>query len=213
MKTIRSQTVCEERANAISHGLGFVAAVAGAPLLIVSALRSGDPAGVVGASVFAATTMILYLTSAVYHALPEGGAKRLFKLLDHSAIYLLIAGTYTPFTLGVLRGALGWTLFGIVWGLALGGIIVKSVGRLKSNRVSTFLYLFMGWLVVIAIEPLLRGMPLTGFLWLAAGGVAYSAGVFFYATDQRYRFGHFIWHLFVIAGTGCHFVAVWRYAG
>ena len=213
MKTFRSQTVWEERANAISHGLGFVAAVAGAPLLIVSAMHAGGAAGVVGASVFAVTSILLYLTSAVYHALPEGRAKRLFKLLDHSAIYLLIAGSYTPFTLGVLRGPLGWTLFGIIWGLALGGIIVKSVGGMSSNRVSTFLYLAMGWLVLIAIKPLLTSMPLAGFLWLAAGGVAYSAGVFFYATDQKYRFAHFIWHLFVIAGTGCHFVAVWRYAG
>ncbi|MCB1079125.1 MAG: hemolysin III family protein [Verrucomicrobiae bacterium] len=213
MSIQRPQTVWEERANAISHGLGCAAAVAGAPLLIVSAMQTGGAAGVVGAAVFAATTILLYLTSAIYHALPMGRTKRVFKLLDHSAIYLLIAGTYTPFTLGVLRGTLGWTLFGIVWGLALGGIIVKSIGALKCDRISTFLYLAMGWLVLIAIKPLIAGMPMTGFLWLAAGGIAYSAGVFFYATDQRYRFGHFIWHLFVIAGTGCHFVAVWRYAG
>jgi hemolysin III len=211
--TVRSQSVWEERANAISHGVGFLAAVAGAPVLIVSAMRAGDSAGVVGAAVFAFTTMLLYFTSAVYHALPEGRSKRLFKLLDHSAIYLLIAGSYTPFTLGVLRGVFGWTLFGIVWGLALGGIIVKSIGAFKSDRLSVLLYLVMGWLVLIAIKPLLEGMPLAGFLWLAAGGVAYSAGVYFYARDRKMRFGHLIWHLFVIAGTGCHFVAVWRYAG
>lgn len=213
MKSIRRQSVWEERANAISHGLGFAVAAAGAPVLIASALRSSDPAGVIGASVFVATTLLLYLTSAVYHALPEGRAKRLFQLFDHSAIYLLIAGTYTPFTLGVLRGTLGWTLFGIIWGLALGGIVVKSLGAMRCDRLSTLLYLVMGWLVLIAIKPLIAAMPLSGFLWLAGGGIAYSAGVFFYATDHRYRFGHFIWHLFVLAGTGCHFVAVWRYAG
>lgn len=203
----------EEVANAVSHGLGLLAAIAGAPLLIATAVETGGTYGVIGASVFAATMILLYLTSTVYHALPTGRAKRIFQYLDHSAIYLLIAGTYTPFTLGVLRGAMGWTLFGLIWGLALGGIVIKSIGALKCDRISTFLYLAMGWLVLIAIKPLIEGMPTTGFLWLAAGGVAYSAGVIFYATDRRLRFGHFIWHLFVLAGTACHFVAVWRYAG
>ncbi|MCB1232632.1 MAG: hemolysin III family protein [Verrucomicrobiae bacterium] len=209
----RVQTSGEELANAISHGLGFVAAIVGTPILIVTAVKTGGTAGVIGASVFAATMALLYLTSSVYHALPKGQAKRVFKLLDHSAIYLLIAGSYTPFTLGVLRGPLGWTLLGIVWGLAIGGILIKALGALKCEKISTFIYLAMGWLVLIAIKPLWENMPTVGLAWLVAGGVAYSVGVIFFMTDRRYAYGHFVWHLFVLAGTGCHFVAVWRYAG
>ncbi len=208
----RTQSTGEELANAISHGLGFVGAVVGAPVLIVTAVKTGGPAGVIGASVFAATMVLLYLTSSVYHALPMGRTKRLFKLLDHSAIYLLIAGSYTPFTLGVLRGPLGWTLLGLVWGLAIGGILIKALGAMKCEKISTFLYLAMGWLVLIAIKPLWENMPTEGLAWLVAGGVAYSTGVIFFMSDRRYRYAHFVWHLFVLAGTACHFVAVWRFA-
>ncbi len=211
--TERTQTVAEEVANTVSHGLGFVAAVAGAPLLIVTAIQAGGTAGVVGACVFVATMALLYFTSSVYHALPMGRTKRLFKLLDHSAIYLLIAGTYTPFTLGVLRGPLGWSLLGIVWGLAIGGVLIKALGAMKSERLSTFLYLAMGWLVIIAIKPLWEGLSTAGMAWLVAGGVSYSVGVIFFAMDRRVRFAHFVWHLFVLAGTGCHFMAVWNQAG
>lgn len=211
--TERTQTVAEEVANTVSHGLGFVAAVAVAPLLIVTAIQAGGTAGVVGACVFVATMALLYFTSSVYHALPMGRTKRLFKLLDHSAIYLLIAGTYTPFTLGVLRGPLGWSLLGIVWGLAIGGVLIKALGAMKSERLSTFLYLAMGWLVIIAIKPLWEGLSTAGMAWLVAGGVSYSVGVIFFAMDRRVRFAHFVWHLFVLAGTGCHFMAVWNQAG
>lgn len=209
---IRTQTVAEEVANTVSHGLGFVAALVGAPALIVTALHSGGTAGLVGACVFVATMALLYFSSSVYHALPMGRMKRVFKLLDHSAIYLLIGGTYTPFTLGVLRGPLGWSLLGIVWGLAIGGVLVKALGAMKSERLSTFLYLAMGWLVIIAIKPLWEGLSTAGMAWLVAGGVSYSVGVIFFAIDRKVRFAHFVWHLFVLAGTSCHFMAVWEHA-
>ncbi len=208
----REQSHHEEVANTISHGLGLLAAIVGAPLLIVTAVKAGGAYGVIGASVFAATMVLLYLTSTVYHALPGGRAKRLFQLLDHSAIYLLIAGTYTPFTLGVLRGAMGWTLFGIVWGLALGGILIKSLSQIRGHKISTFIYLAMGGLVLIAIKPLWEGLSTAGMAWLVAGGVAYSVGVIFFVYE-RLKFGHLIWHLFVLAGTACHFAAVWIHAG
>ena len=143
--------------------------------------------------------------------LANNKAKRIFQVLDHGAIFLLIAGTYTPFTLGVLRGAWGWTLFGIVWGTAVAGIVLQSVGGLRYRKHSTALYLVMGWLIIVAVKPLVLNVPPWGLFWLLAGGVAYSAGIGFYAA-KRMRYAHFIWHLFVIAGTACHFIAVWRYA-
>jgi hemolysin III len=154
--------------------------------------------------------MVLYLSSTLYHAFPQSRTKRVFQIFDHSAIFLLIAGTYTPFTLGLLRGAWGWTLFGIVWGLALGGVAIKSIAGVN-GRLSTLLYLAMGWLVLIAVRPLWLQMPAWGLFWLLAGGILYSAGVLFYRAD-RVRFGHFIWHLFVLAGTACHVVAVLVFA-
>lgn len=168
-------------------------------------------AAIVGTGIFAATVALLYLTSTLYHALPPGRAKRVFRILDHGAIYLLIAGTYTPFTLGVLRGPWGWTLLGLIWALALAGIVLKSVGGVRLPRLSTSLYLAMGWLVLVAAKPLWQAMPASGLFWLIAGGVAYTAGVAFYVA-RRLRYAHFVWHLFVLAGTACHFVAVLRYA-
>jgi hemolysin III len=209
----RKQTIGEEIANALSHGLGAAAAIVATPLLIVTAIKAGGAAGVVGASVFAATMVLLYLTSTIYHVLPHGRSKQLFKVLDHSAIYLLIAGSYTPFTLGVLRGPLGWSLLGIIWGLAIGGVLIKSLGAMKCEKISTFLYLLMGWLVIIAIKPLWEGLSTPELAWLVAGGVAYSAGVIFFVQDRKVKWAHFVWHLFVLTGTACHFVAVWQHAG
>jgi hemolysin III len=213
MSTVRHrpQTLGEEIANSVSHGVGFLAAVALLPVLVIDALSDGA-AAVVGAAVFGATMALLYLTSTLYHAMAPSRAKRVFQILDHSAIYLLIAGTYTPFTLGVLRGAWGWTLFGVIWGLAAIGIFLKSVRGIRYPRLSTAVYLAMGWLVVVALKPLLINVPATGMFWLVAGGVAYTAGVIFYAAN-RMRYAHFVWHLFVLAGTTCHFVAVLRYSG
>lgn len=208
----RMQSSGEEIANSVSHGAAFLAAVAASPVLIFSAVQHDSSAGIVGASVFAFTVVLLYITSALYHTLPRNRAKQVFQALDHGAIFLLIAGTYTPFTLGVLRGAWGWTLFGIVWGMAVVGVVLQSIGAAKYQRLSTILYLAMGWLIIVAVKPLWLNMSSRGLFWLAAGGAAYTAGVGFYAA-KRIRYAHFIWHLFVIAGTACHFVAVLRYAG
>ncbi len=207
----RPQSPGEEIANSVSHGVGLVAALVAVPILIVAAVRRGGAVGIVGASVFAGTMVLLYLASTLYHALPENKTKRMFQVLDHGAIFLLIAGTYTPFTLGVLRGGWGWTLFGLVWGLAVLGIVLKIVGGIRIPWLSTCLYLGMGWLVLIAVRPLWVRMPLSGLTWLVAGGLAYTAGVAFFAAE-RLRYSHFIWHLFVLTGTCCHFFAVLWYA-
>lgn len=204
------QSIGEEIANSVSHGIGLVAALAATPLLILAAIPGGA-GSIVGASVFAATVIALYLTSTLYHALPGARAKRVFRVLDHGAIFLLIAGTYTPFTLGVLRGGWGWSLFGAVWGLAVAGVVFRSIVGIRYPAIRTTIYVAMGWLVVIAIRPLWQRMPLEGFLWLLAGGLAYTGGVAFYAS-RRLRYAHFAWHLCVLAGTTCHFLAVLWYA-
>ena len=207
----RLQTRAEEVANAVSHGIGFLAAVVAVPILIWAVVQRSDVAGLVGVCVFGAATLLLYLTSTLYHALPHSRAKRVLRLLDHMAIFLMIAGSYTPFTLGVLRGGWGWALFGTIWSLALAGIILKLLFGARYPIVSNAVYLGMGWLVVVAIKPLWSVLPGWGFFWLAAGGIAYTVGVFFYARDQV-PFGHFVWHLFVLAGSACHFVAIYLYA-
>ena len=207
----RAQSFGEEIANSVSHGVGLLAAVTVAPVLVLSAVRHGGAARIAGAGVFAATMVLLYLTSTLYHALPRNRAKRVFQGLDRAAIFLMIAGTYTPFTLGVLRGAWGWTLFGIVWGLALAGLVLTTVGGIRYPKLSTSLYLAMGWLILIAVKPLWLRVPPWGLFWLVAGGFAYTMGVMFYVSKQR-TYSHFVWHLFVIAGTACHFVAVLRFS-
>jgi hemolysin III len=207
----RIQSLGEEIANSVSHGAGLAGAIAGAPLLIGAAWHGGA-ASVVGASVFAATMVLLYLVSTLYHALPQGGAKRLFMKLDHGAIYLFIAGSYTPFTLGALAGPWGWTLFGLVWSIAGVGVALKAFDRLSHPWLSTGLYLGMGWLAMIAVGPLVERVPVPGLALLGAGGLAYTLGVVFFVLDSRLRYAHAIWHGFVIAGTACHFVAVLRFA-
>jgi hemolysin III len=209
--TSRSQTLGEEIANSVSHGIGLAASLAAAPFLIGAMFRRGDTVLIIAAAIFAATVVLLYLSSTLYHAIPESRAKRVLQVIDHSAIYLLIAGTYTPFALGVLRGPLGWTLLSIVWLLAALGIAVKTTKGIVWPRLSTALYLAMGWLALVAARPFLREVPLPGLLLIAAGGLAYTAGVAFFAMD-RLRYGHFVWHLFVITGTACHYVAILRYA-
>jgi hemolysin III len=208
---VRVQSLGEEIANTVSHGVGCVAALVATMILVISAARHGATA-VVGAAVFGMSAVLLYLTSTLYHALPANRAKRVFQVIDHSAIYLLIAGTYTPFTIGILRGTWGWILFGLVWISAILGVVVKAVGGIRFPRLSTALYAAMGWVALIAIRPLWARMPAPGWVWLLAGGVAYTAGVAFYAADRRMRYGHFLWHLFVLAGTACHFFAVLWYS-
>jgi len=207
----RPQSLGEEIANSVSHGVALVAAIVGAPFLIIAA-RDFGAANVVGASVFAATMILLYLASTLYHAVRPGRLKRIFRKLDHSAIYFFIAGSYTPFALGALGGPWGWTLFGIVWTLAIAGTVLKTFNRLSHPWLSTGLYLVMGWLVLIAAGPLVERVPGPGIALLVAGGVAYTVGVVFYMLDSRLRYAHAIWHAFVAAGTGLHFFAVLNYA-
>ena len=207
----RPQSLGEEIANSVSHGAGFLAALAGFPVLVVAALKGGNTMEIAGATVFATTMVLLYFTSMMFHAFPQSRAKRVFQVLDHSAIYLLIAGTYTPFTLGVLHGTWGWTLFGLVWSMALAGIVLKVFGGIRYNTLSTLVYIAMGWIVVIAADAVWTQVPKWGIFWLFAGGVAYTAGAVFFLAE-RIRYFHFVWHLFVIAGTACHFTAVLLYA-
>jgi hemolysin III len=207
----RPQSLGEEIANSISHGIGLLLALIGTPVLIYVAAERGTLRNVVGAAVFGASMVLLYLSSTLYHAIPQPRAKSLLRLLDHGAIYLLIAGTYTPFTLGVLRGPWGWTLFGLVWTMAILGIAFKSLGALDKPVLSTILYLAMGWMAVIAVRPFWLRVPAVGLLLIAAGGLAYTAGVAFFQA-RRLRYAHFIWHLWVMAGTICHFFAVLWYA-
>ena len=208
----RPQTLGEEIANSVSHGVALLVAIVAMPFLVAAA-RHFSAAALIGAIVFAATMVLLYLTSTLYHALPPGRAKRVFMKLDHGAIYLFIAGSYTPFALGALGGPWGWTLFGLVWSFAALGVTLKAFDRLSHPWMSTGLYLAMGWLVLIAAVPLFEHVPLPGIALLAAGGIAYTAGVVFFMLDSRVRYAHAVWHGFVIAGTGCHFFAVLRYAG
>ena len=207
----RPQELGEEIANSVSHGMALLAAIAAMPFLIAAATEFGA-ANVVGASVFSATMVLLYLVSTLYHALPAGRAKRVFLKLDHGAIYVFIAGSYTPFALGALSGAWGWTLFGLVWALAAFGVTMKACDRLSHPWVSTGLYLVMGWLALIAAVPLIERMALPGLQLIVAGGIAYTAGVVFFALDSRVRYAHAIWHGFVVAGSGLHVFAVLHYA-
>lgn len=207
----RMQTVGEEIANGISHGVGMLGAIAITPILILRAIPLGAGA-ITGAAIFGATMIILYASSAIYHSLPRSKAKNVFQILDHSAIFLLIAGTYTPFTLSVLQGAWGWTLFGTIWGLAGLGVIMKTIHTNGTSKLSIALYLAMGWLAVFAVKPLYDSMPAWGLFWILAGGVMYTGGVIFFAYDHRMKYNHFIWHLFVLAGTTCHVIAVIGYA-
>ena len=212
----RAQTLGEEVANAITHGLGLVGAAVAAPLLVGAAVRRGDALYVAGAAVFAATLLLMYLASTLYHACPGDrrvAAKRKLRTLDHAAIYLLIAGTYTPFLLGALRGPWGWGLLVAEWSLAALGVAAKLRFGFRWPRLSTAVYVGMGWLAVIAIKPLVAGLGLRGVAWLLAGGLCYTAGVAFYATDWRLRYGHAVWHLFVAGGSACHVWAALRHAG
>jgi len=207
----REQSLGEEVANSISHGLGLLAALIGTPFLIISAINDADTSFLVGVSVFSATMILLYLSSTLYHAAPAGPAKKLFRVIDHSAVYFLIAGTYTPFMLGVLRGAWGWSILASVWGLAAVGVLLKAFGKAKHPLVSTALYVLLGWLIIIAIKPLVELMAPQGLMLLVLGGLLYTLGVVFYAFDARLRYGHLIWHLFVLSGTACHFFAILWY--
>jgi len=200
----------EEVMNAVTHGIGTLLAVAGLVLLTVFAYLYGEIWHIVSFSIYGTTLVLLYLASTLYHSFTNERLKYIFKILDHSAIYLLIAGTYTPFTLVPLHGILGWSVFACVWGLAILGIVLKVafVGRFK--MVSTMCYLIMGWLIVIAIKPLLATVPTPGIIWLVSGGLFYTFGTVFYLWNKL-PYNHAIWHLFVLAGSISHFIAVFVY--
>ncbi len=199
-----------ERFNSVSHLIGAVAGLIGLVILVVLAVRQGDPWKIVSFSIYGTTLLFLYVVSTLYHSL-RGKAKNVFRILDYHAIYLLIAGTYTPFTLVTLRGAWGWSIFGIIWGLAVFGIVLDSLPQKGQRVLPVVIYLIMGWLILIALNPLLRALTLAGFAWLLLGGLFYTVGVIFYALDERVRHFHGIWHLFVLAGSITHYFTVFYY--
>src|SRR5438034_2251655 len=203
-----TQSIVEELASTISHGIGPTGPMIATPILLLAAFHRGSLSFLIGTIVFTVTMLVLYLGSMLYHAWPQTPAKSILQVLDHSAIFLLIAGTYTPFALGPLRGVWGWTMLGLIWALAALGVLVKATrGTVRHRKLAMTLYLGMGWLVLIFIRPLALAVPLSVVLWLIAGGIAYTTGVLFYVNRRR-RYAHFVWHLFVLAGTGCHFAAV-----
>ncbi len=199
-----------EKFNAYSHLAGAVLALVGSVALIVLASLDGDPTKVVSVSIYGLTLVLLYSFSTLYHSLRRR-AKDILRKLDHFSIYLLIAGTYTPFCLVTLRGPWGWSLFGVVWGLAVLGILQELRPANGARILSVVIYVVMGWVVLVAIAPLLRALGPAGFTWLAAGGVFYTAGIVFYALDRRITHAHGVWHLFVLAGSAAHYVAILRY--
>jgi hemolysin III len=204
------KTFVEELANSITHGVGLALSVAGFVVLLVLSILKGSAWHVVGCGIFGVTLVLAYLASTLYHSLHRSSFRDVLQTLDHSAIYLLIAGTYTPFTLINLRGLWGWTLFGLVWTLSLAGIVFKFLHGDRFKVVSTVGYVAMGWIAVIAIKPLLAALPVAGILWLFAGGLSYTVGVVFFAW-KRLPFSHAVWHLFVMAGSICHYFAVLFY--
>lgn len=200
----------EETLNSLTHMLGALLALAGLVVLVVSAALRGDMWRLASFTVYGLTLFLLYSASTLYHTC-GGRAKKFFQLVDHQAIYLLIAGTYTPFMLVTLRGAWGWSMFGAVWALAAFGITLDTLHKKGSRLPQLIIYLVMGWMLMIALGPLLRSLPHWGFFWLLAGGVFYTSGVYFYVKDKRYPYFHGIWHLFVLAGSACHYFAVLFY--
>jgi hemolysin III len=208
----RPSTRGEHLANTLSHGVGLLLAVCALPFLVTDALRSDGGLAVVGATAFGASAILMYLTSTLYHAMPRADRNGWLRRLDHCAIYLLIAGTYTPVLLGVLRGDGGWVMLAVIWSLALAGVVFKLVAGARYRKVSVALYVAMGWAALAMIQPLWTHMQPGGLAWLFAGGIAYTVGVAFYLLHERMRYSHLVWHLFVLAGTGCHMVMVLRYA-
>lgn len=206
----RFYTAGEEIASSITHGIGAALSIAALVILVVLAATRGDAWRVVSFSIYGTTLILLYLASTLYHAIRHPGAKRVFRILDHSSIFLLIAGTYTPFLLVPLRGGWGWSLFGVVWGLAVVGIVFKSIFIERMKKLSVVVYVAMGWMILIALKPLLACLPKSGLAWLAGGGLLYSGGVIFYAM-KSVKYTHAVWHLFVLGGSICHFFAILLY--
>lgn len=205
---ISNQTKREEIANALSHCIGILLGIAALSILVVFASLKGDPWKIVSFSLYGTSLVILYTASTLYHSVKNIRLKEIFQILDHSSIFILIAGTYTPFVLVNMRGPWGWSLFGIIWGLALCGIIIKSTMGPGGDKVSTAVYLAMGWLIVIAFHKMISSIPLMGIIWLLIGGACYSAGTVFFLLEKRIPYSHPLWHLFVLAGSITHFFGI-----
>ncbi len=203
-------TLGEEIAHAVTHGIGVLLSIAGLAVLVAFAARYGDAWHVVSSSIYGATLILLYSASTLYHSIPSPAAKQIFRHLDHAAIFLLIAGTYTPFALVSLRGPWGWSLFGVIWGLAIAGVIAETATRMRYPKLSLILYITMGWLVVIAAGPMIDAVETGGLVLLVLGGLAYTLGAIFYAWE-RLAYNHAIWHLFVLAGSVFHFFSILYY--
>ena len=200
-----------ERFNAVSHLLGVVLALAGTVVLVVLAALGGDPWKIVGVSVYGASLVLMYSSSTLYHSVRGGRGKDFLRKMDHQSIYLLIAGSYTPFCLVTLRGPWGWSLLGVVWGLAIAGSLQDLRPRNDARILSVVIYLLMGWAAVVALVPMVNALGRAGFAWVAAGGLLYTVGIVFYALDARLKHAHGIWHLFVLAGSAAHFIAILMY--
>lgn len=200
----------EELAHAITHGIGAILSIAGLTLLVAFSALRGDAWHVVSSAIFGTTLVLLYSASTLYHSFPQPKVKRIFRIMDHSAIYLLIAGTYTPFLLVSLRGAWGWTLFGVVWGAAIAGVWFKVFHTGRFPKLSTTLYIVMGWVALVAVKPMMENIPLGGLILILAGGLTYTVGVVFYVM-HRMIYHHAVWHLFVLGGSILHFFAVLLY--
>ncbi len=211
IKTHKQQTILEEILNSSTHAIGALLGVAALVILTVLAAEKGSAIKIVGSVIFGVSLILMYSVSSLYHAAPKASPwKKLFKVFDHSSIYLMIAGTYTPVVLVVLEGGWGWSLFGVIWGLAIFGLVFKLFFTGKYEFVSVTAYICMGWLALVAVKPLYDHLPLAGFLWLLAGGLSYTIGVIFYVLD-RWRFAHVAWHLFVLGGSICHFFLILLY--
>jgi len=205
--TTRADSPREDLASAITHGLGIVASLVAGTLLLARVSRSGDAWQIVSAAIYVPSLVVLYVASTLYHVVPPGPTRERMEIFDHCAIFVLIAATYTPFTLIALRGPLGWVLFGAVWGLAIAGVIFKLLFIERFRRISTLIYVLMGWLILVAVGPLIRSVGVPALLWMLAGNITYSAGIYF-LVHSRTRYAHAIWHVFALIGSLCHFVAV-----
>lgn len=206
----RKMSLIEEIFNSTTHGTGFLLSVAGLVLCVAFSVKVKNVYAIVSSSIYGASLILLYISSTLYHSFPEGKVKSVFKFFDHTSIYILIAGTYTPFALLPLRGVLGWTIFGIIWGLALLGILFKSFFINKTDILSTIIYIIMGWIIIFAIKQVYLSIPRISFVFLVIGGIAYTLGTIFYILDRLFFF-HIVWHLFVLAGSITHFFSIFLY--
>ena len=210
IKRLEYYSPVEEKINIFSHAIAFILSIVALPLLIIRATLYGDIWHIVSFSIYGASLIILYTASTLYHSAKKSELRKRLKIFDHASIYVLIAGTYTPFTLVTLHGTLGWMIFGITWGLALTGIILKLFFTGKYKLISTIMYVLMGWVIVFAIKPLIDSLPFDGFLWLSAGGISYTIGAVLYSI-KKIKFNHAIFHIFVLIGSFCHFMSVFFY--